>query len=111
MCHGDIPYILTHYGAGKTIVFDYYNNNVVGPEPANHHFLGSLSCQWSPPGVAYTDISAIMHQSSILVRSAKADEEALIVSTAQYLIESGTPLWSLFVQTHIHVHGCWSHLH
>ena len=64
---------------------------MVGPEPANYHLSGSISGQWSPPGVARTDVSVIMHQSSIPVRPAKAEAEveALMVSTAQSLTESG----------------------
>ena len=56
---------------------------MVGPEPADHHLSGSTSGQWGPlGGVACADVSAIMHQSGIPVRPAKAEVEALMVSTA-----------------------------
>ena len=73
---------------------------MVGPEPADHQFSGSISGQWSPPGVACADVSVLMYQSGIPVRPAKAEVEALMVSTAQSLTESGTPV--VIVDAHTH---------
>ena len=110
VCHCYVSYTLKHYGAGNTVVFDGYNTSSTKAVEQQRWAKKDTSCnilfdqnmQTTTSQAAFLAnhnkerliqmLSDIMHHSGILVKQAKADADACIISTALSLAESGKPV-------------------
>lgn len=111
VCQGYIAYILKHYGVGTTTVFDGYNTISTkaaeqlrrAKKTTSSDILFDQTMHTSTTQAAFLAnsnnkrsliemLSSMLNQSGIAVKQASADADALIVSTALSLAESGEPV-------------------
>lgn len=111
VCQGYISYVLKHYGAGITTVFDGYSTISTkaaeqmrrAKKATSSDIMFDQHMHTTTTQAAFLAnsnnkkslidmLSSMMTQSGIAVKQASADADALIVSTALSLAESGEPV-------------------
>ena len=120
VCDGYVSYILKHYGTLTSVVFDEYSTISIkaaaqqrqAKKATSSNILFDLSMPTTTSQAAFLAngynkervmqmLSAIMSQSGILTKQAKANADAMIVLTALTLAESGKPVIAVGTDTDI----------